>query len=242
MIISCISRSVKCSRNKIPAVLLLIIILPVVISYGSEIQIKNNRVGQETVVHAVKKNDTVFSIAKKYQVTTSKIRKWNKLKGNNITVGQKLIVGYSKKKKAAEGKAVKKKVVPPPKAVKPIPEVKKVKSSPAQRKVEPETGKEKIQEPVNVEMKNISEEGTASWIDDDTEGKYYALHRTAPVGTIIKVTNPANKKSVYVKVVGKIPAREEFAVIIIQLSKAASDKLEVSDARFNAALNYSVPE
>lgn len=195
---------------------------------------KNKNVSAE-IYHTVKKGETLFSISKKYKVTPAEIKKWNKLKANNIVVRQKLVVGYSKKKKT-EAKTK------PPRIIKPLPEHKKAKPLPPEKKVEPKINYERRQEWTDAPMKNVSEVGTASWIDDDTEGKYYALHRTAPVGTIIKVTNSANKKSVYVKVVGKIPTKEEFNVVLIQLSRSASDKLEVSEARFNAELNYAVPE
>ena len=232
------------SRFKFTAALFFFILFPVNILFVRAHPSKINPAGQETIVHVVKKSETVFSIAKKYKVTTAEIKKWNKLKGNNIRVGQKLIVGYSKKKPALSVKTIQKTPQPLRQLVRRIPEVKKAEPPPAQKQVLQEKKKEKVPEPFNAKMKNISEEGFASWIDDEdiNTGKFLALHRTAPVGTIIKVTNYANKKSVYVKVVGKIPAREELNVILIQLSKTATDKLEVREARFNAVLNYSVPE
>jgi LysM repeat protein len=200
---------------------------------------QKSKSGSTEITHTVKKGETLFSISKKYKVTPADIRKWNKLKGNNIGVGQKLVVGYSKKKKAEAESKIKAKPAP---VIKPLPESKKAQPLPPEKKIEPKRSYEKKPVWIDAPMKDVSEEGMASWIDDDTEGKYYALHRTAPVGTIIKVTNTANQKFVYVKVVGKIPAREEYSVIILQVSRSASEKLEANDARFNAMLNYSVPE
>ncbi len=42
--------------------------------------------------HTVKKGETIAKLAEKYDVTISDIKKWNKLKGDTIEIGQKLIV------------------------------------------------------------------------------------------------------------------------------------------------------
>lgn len=47
--------------------------------------------------HKVKKGETLGQIAEKYGVTVENLRKWNKIKGNNIAAGQDLTV-YSDKK------------------------------------------------------------------------------------------------------------------------------------------------
>ena len=46
-------------------------------------------------IHIVKKGETLGHIAEKYHTRASKIRKWNKLKGNRINIGQKLKI-YTK--------------------------------------------------------------------------------------------------------------------------------------------------
>lgn len=43
-------------------------------------------------VHVVKKNETLSSIAKKYHVSVSNLKKWNNLKKDVISVGQKLTI------------------------------------------------------------------------------------------------------------------------------------------------------
>ncbi len=47
--------------------------------------------------YIVKKGDTIGQIAENHKVRSSDIRKWNKIKGNKIVVGQKLVI-YSKTK------------------------------------------------------------------------------------------------------------------------------------------------
>jgi peptidoglycan lytic transglycosylase D len=47
---------------------------------------------QKTTYHTVKKGETLSGIADKYEVTVADLKKWNKLKGDTIEIGQKLIV------------------------------------------------------------------------------------------------------------------------------------------------------
>ena len=93
-------------------------------------------------------------------------------------------------------------------------------------------------------VKQVNETGVASWIMDGemNQNKYYALHRYAPVGTIIKVTNRMNGKYVFVKVVGLLPDTGDNDNLIIKISQAASNKINVLDSRFQAELSYGVAE
>lgn len=45
-----------------------------------------------SVVYKVKKGDTLYGISKKYKITVSELKKQNKLKSNNILIGQKLVI------------------------------------------------------------------------------------------------------------------------------------------------------
>ncbi|MBK8946810.1 MAG: LysM peptidoglycan-binding domain-containing protein [Ignavibacteriae bacterium] len=54
-----------------------------------EIAEKNN---DEQIIHSVKRGETLGHIAESYNVKASEIRSWNKIKGNVIKVGQKLII------------------------------------------------------------------------------------------------------------------------------------------------------
>ncbi|MCX6275534.1 MAG: LysM peptidoglycan-binding domain-containing protein [Bacteroidetes bacterium] len=97
---------------------------------------------------------------------------------------------------------------------------------------------------VSKARKEVSESGVASWIQDDdiNPNKYYALHRTAPIGTIVKVTNKMNKKYVFVKVVGTLPDTGDNTDLVIKISKASAEKLGVRDSRFQSELSYGVNE
>lgn len=70
------------------------------------------------------------------------------------------------------------------------------------------------------------------------EGVYYAMHNTALRGTIIKVSNPANGKMVYVKVIGTIPNLKEYHNSVIAISSNAASALGAADRRMFARLQY----
>jgi membrane-bound lytic murein transglycosylase D len=44
------------------------------------------------VVHHVKRGETLFSIAQKYNTSVAAVRQSNKLRGNTIKVGQRLTI------------------------------------------------------------------------------------------------------------------------------------------------------
>ncbi|MBC9932413.1 LysM peptidoglycan-binding domain-containing protein [Chitinophaga qingshengii] len=86
--------------------------------------------------------------------------------------------------------------------------------------------------------KATSEKGPGTWFKSNAVGKYYALHNTAARGTIIKVTNPLNGKSIYAKVLDVIPQMKSNAGLIVKLSDGAMQALGTSDTRFYCELSY----
>jgi LysM repeat protein len=43
-------------------------------------------------IHIVAEKETLFSIAKKYSITVEQIKEWNKLTGNDLKIGQELVI------------------------------------------------------------------------------------------------------------------------------------------------------
>lgn len=195
----------------------------------------------ESRIHVVAHSETLFKIAKRYNVSVSDIRKWNHLKGNSIKSGQVLNIKVPLKNigKTEGAKADKKQSETMEKnpAVAPKPEIPSVgsdeKSSSGPKQIVFAPGR-----------KEVNETGVAAWIEDEAinPNKYYALHRTASIGTIIKVINRMNNRSVYVKVVGKLPQTGDNEGLMIKISKAGADKLGVIDERFQAQLIYGISE
>lgn len=94
----------------------------------------------------------------------------------------------------------------------------------------------------NEDRKEILEEGYGSFlIDKETnQEKYFAYHRTAPNGTIIKVTNVSTAQSVYVRVVGGFSEPQYSKDIIILISGVSAEKLGIKEQKFQIKLQYGI--
>jgi LysM repeat protein len=205
------------------------------LSIGQELVIKASGHEDSNVVttsvstdrlHVVEPRETMFSISKRYGVTINEIRDWNKLEGNEISIGQELIVGPPK--------AMAKRETPQP-VVEPKVAVDK-QFVPSQPEVKEQTIR------ISESVKNtdeIMQSGLAELIEG-TEGnrKYLALHRTAPVGTILKVRNEMNNREVFVRVMGKLPDTPLTNKLVIKISKSAYDRLGAIDSRFRVEVTY----
>ena len=169
-------------------------------------------------IHLVKEKETLFSIAQTYQVSVSEIKKWNRMRDNSLNPGQKLIIGVGEKDNSTLDTS------------KPLVAETTIKVT----KKESETPDLVILDP-----DQIVEEGLAEVIDQysDTR-KYLALHRTAPVGTIIQIKNEMNDMRVFVRVVGNLPDTGNNEKLLIKISKAAYKRLGAIDARFLVVLSY----
>jgi LysM repeat protein len=232
---------------------------------------KNYVQKKEDLNHKVKEGETLFAIAKRYSTSVDSLKKWNNLSVDKLIVGQKLKVGYKKDDEALKsGKAsdavlvgvgtTKNKTTPSEK-----PELKLSTDDSSMNnagiQVSPESAGDstKIIKTASVMKseakkspaalsgkgrKEITETGIASWIRDDdiNPNKYYALHRTAPIGTIIRVTNKMNSKYVFVKVVGTLPDTGDNNDLLIKISKASAEKLGVRDSKFQSELSYGITE
>lgn len=106
----------------------------------------------------------------------------------------------------------------------------------------PEGGFEQLYMQQTANSKHVAtEKGPGTWFRSNAvsgSGKYYALHNTAPRGTIVKVTNPLNGKFIYAKVLDAIPQLKANANLIIKLSDAAQEALGTREARFYCELSY----
>lgn len=93
-----------------------------------------------------------------------------------------------------------------------------------------------------LEVEKVTEVGVATWIEDSelNQNKYYALHRTAKPGTIIKITNRMNNNAVFVKVVGVLPETGDNENIIVKVTQAAAQRIGALDKKFTAELSYGI--
>ena len=66
----------------------------------------------------------------------------------------------------------------------------------------------------------------------------YALHKTAPVGTVLKIANPLNNYTVYVKVIQQLPATDENQNALLKISSNAMELLKIYDKVFMVDVSY----
>jgi len=184
------------------------------------------------VTHVVGPGQTLFGVATKFKVTLAELRKWNNLNNDKLEVGQVLIVDAKEYERA--------------KAANQLPKDNEL------IKINPETNQPEPYKDADVKpstevaktasgYKKVIQTGLAELIDvEDKSGKYLALHRTAPVGTLINVKNFSNGQTIWVKVIGKLPPGAANDKVIIKLSPKAFEKLNPIDNRIRAELSYMI--
>jgi LysM repeat protein len=212
----------------------------------------------KATMHTVGAKETLYGISKMYSVKVDDIKKWNKLTSDALVEGMELIVGF--------GTEIKKPIVQvepetgvvnqdadvdPKPVVKPEPKKKPVTKLPDVNPI----SEDKVVEENEAEkkfkggfFKSLYKdngkilEGTAGVFKSTSgwdDGKYYCLHNSAKQGTIIKIINTANGKSVYAKVLDIMPDLKQNDKLIIRISAAAAEALgEIDVTSMNVAIAY----
>jgi LysM repeat protein len=180
---------------------------------------------QVKTAHVVEAGETLFSISKKYSVSLQQLREWNSLTGNELKVGQTLFLVqpmYQATPAASPTTAVSTPVTAPV-----VTTTKPVESAPV-----------KINQTF-LSTDEVKESGLAEVIEG-TEGnrKYLAFHRTAKVGSILKVKNELNNREVFVRVAAALPDTGNNDKVVIKISKSAYERLGAIDARFRVEVTY----
>ena len=182
---------------------------------------------QETITakilteYKVGPKETLYSIARRFATTVEDIKLLNKLTDDSLKQDQLL--------KIPDGKVTVTKPAPvtEPNYL-PIPEVER-------QEIEFETNRlgirEKKEKGIGMWMENLEANGQSN----------LALHRTAPVGTILKITNPLTKSVTFAKVVGKFANTAESHDAIVILSKSAASYIGAFDKRFLIEIAYGAP-
>lgn len=91
--------------------------------------------------------------------------------------------------------------------------------------------------------KNMKETGIAEVINTPNKStKYLALHRSAPIGSPIKITNEATGHTIVAKVIGNLNEKGPDENIMIKLSPYAYYQLRPKDMRLRATVEYYLPD
>lgn len=180
--------------------------------------------GIVTQQYRVSAGETLFSIAKRFSSTVEDITTINGLTSTNLTPGQIL--------KVRSG-------LPEPAPVRPVAvrDATTVALSTDSGIVDKRLGANKF----GLYEKN--EKGVATWIDDPSldSNKKLALHRTAPINTVVKITNPMTNRTTYAKVVGRINDNEETKDAIIVMTKNVAESIGALDKRTRVNISYGSP-
>ncbi len=213
------------------------------LSLGQELVIKKKAAATTTTlpatqsmkgVHTVAAKETLYSIARQYNISVQQLREWNSLTADEVKIGQTLFVTQPMYQKP-EIKTQPEVVVKP--EVKEEPAVTIVKP---ETKTQPEIKETTIRISENVAGTDEVKEGGLAELIEGTDGnrKYLALHRTAKVGTILKVRNELNNREVFVRVAGPLPNIGANSNVILKISKSAYDRLGAIDPRFRVEVTY----
>ena len=178
----------------------------------------NRAANSKAATHTVMAGETLYRIARMYNVSETDLRTWNNLTDNGLKEGLVLLVKAPLN--TAPALPAKKDTV---KA--------SISKSNEPRPMASSNG-----------VKEHEENGMARWFADDalSGGKLLALHKTAPVGTIIKITNHINGKSVFVRVVGVLPDTDENKNILIKISRSTAERIGMRDEQTQVKLQYAV--
>ncbi len=110
------------------------------------------------------------------------------------------------------------------------------KTTSEEAKSTPASNREKFE---SYEGTKAFEQGLAFW-HKELKGSngLFVLHRTAPRGSIIKITNPMFNSTVYAKVVGTVSPNSYSDDVMMVVSPEVAIKLGARDARFFAKIAY----
>lgn len=166
--------------------------------------------------HTVTAGQSLYGISRMYKVSADDLKKWNKLEAGTVKLGQVLVLENIEKGKESGGLIVIKPVSPPK---------------------EKEDGPLIETDPAGVEK--VVEKGAAELISEDKDTKkHLCLHKSAPLGSIIKVKSEVNGAVVFVRVIGKLPETGQNENVIVRLTRRAFEKLSAGEKRVLVEVSY----
>lgn len=192
----------------------------------------NSSAGDKTALvdYKVGPKETFYSIARKFNTSVEAIKSLNNITRNTLAAGQILKIRYGTQTAA---------ITPPTPVTFPgnISDGRSVIDSSIN------AGERLKLPPARYGLREVDERGVAfCLLDESLDGsKMLALHRTAPIGTVVKVTNTMTNRSIFAKVVGKFTENESTRDVIIVLTKSAADMIGALDKRFQVNIVYGVP-
>lgn len=177
--------------------------------------------GKNSFDYLVTSGEDIYSIAKKFKLTTYQIKTANNLTSSKLAVGQKLLIPKPPEPLSVNEASIEAQTESPDSLTLKDPKLRR--------------------DPSVYGLSQSEQKGMGIWISDqDLDGsKMLVLHRTAPIGTVIKITNPMTNISTFAKVVGKFTENESTKDVIVVMTKAVADSLGALDKRFLCNIMYA---
>ena len=220
----------------------------------------------EWISHTVKSGESLFVLSKQYGTSIEELIQWNALTSNNLKVGQSIKVGRTESSSVTiptaggtiptAGESVPsgsgsktqapsspQSTTSPTRSSRPAASTSSTSTSPAAERPSSATAlttTETTSAPnTSGGFSNNKETGLAELIPNTSGNKkYLVLHRTAPVGSVIRVKNEENDLTIFARVVGVLPETGDNAKLLIKLSQAAYDQLKAVNQRFPVEILY----
>lgn len=185
--------------------------------------------------YKVSAGETLYSISKRFNTTVDNITKLNNLTSTTLSPGQILLVRPSTPQQPAPA--------PPQQIVNTDTQRTVMKRDSNLVSSIARDSAEHHLNPTKFGLYEKNEKGVATWIDDPSldPNKKLVLHRTAPIGTVIKITNPMTNRTTFAKVVGRFTDSESTKDCIIVMTKNVADSLGALDKRFHVNISYGSP-
>lgn len=213
---------------------------------------KSEKTSGNNKYHIVKKGQTLYGISKIYHVNVNDLKKWNKLKDNNLKLGSKIIVQNPSIKEripASEPKdEVKEEIAPESHA-----DSGKVTDTGTE---EQDMEKPDIQANDNVSQKELiklyrekAASGTIKTVKGTgapmsttlgaMENTYFVMHKTLVIGTVVKIKNLVNSRVIYAKVIGKLPETDENKHVIVRYTAGIKKDLQLQNGKCYVQVEYA---
>lgn len=184
--------------------------------------ITDEEIGEYTL-YKVGSKETLFSISQRFRISVPSIKRANNLASDSIQDGMLLKVPHEE-------------IPEPPTMAAVGPDLSDI-------LVDGEAEEVSAPQPNRFGIRETNDRGIGVWMENlnQESGNMLALHQTAPVGTVIKITNPMTKLTTFVKVVGKFAENAETRDALIVISKSAASQIGVLDRRFQIEIAYGAP-
>jgi LysM repeat protein len=217
----------------------------------------------DTILHQVKSKETMYAISKLYNVSIEEIKKWNNLSTTDLnldavikilkpkTVETKNVLpkqaNISNLNKEETKKIEETIVKSTAKTTIPIAEVKEQKlniDTPKNENVVTEIKTLTLSEQFAIQKKEnsiINKKATGAPMntsDLSINNTFFALHKTAKIGSIIKIKNLENNKISYAKIIGTLPEIDENKNVMIRLSLGVRNAINMGKGKAYLEMEY----